>query len=418
MKKRMALMLALVLALSLWGCGKAAVTEAEGFEDLEEGAELVYWPMWAKVEYQGKALSQAIAAFTEASGVPVTIHWGASRDTRATLEPALEAGQRVDLFDEELDRLYESWGGWMLDLEPLYEASALPQTMDQKLVELSRELGGGRLGAIPYQPYAFVVMYNRTAFEQAGIRELPQDREQFFELCEALKGAGYHPLTVDDVYLPSFFGYVVDRVAGAEAAEAIARGQLDHPAVLQAAQLIEELVQAGYIDPRAAEQEYPAGQRRLTGKTAAMCLNGTWLPNEVRNEGKVDFEWGAFSLPRLAPEGDGAEAVHYGAHGFAVSKSCPYPKAAFALIEWLTSGAYDQKLADAAYGIPMGTDALCPAQAEDAKKIIASATCRLPWAVGMEEDPRLAQLLRTNLSALLGGRLDARGFADALAGAK
>ena len=47
-----------------------------------------------------------------------------------------------------------------------------------------------------------------------------------------------------------------------------------------------------------------------------MYLNGTWLPNEIRNQTKEGFRWGSFALPNIAEGGDGAESNNYGAQCF------------------------------------------------------------------------------------------------------
>ena len=427
MKKILALVLAMTMILALAACGgdKPAETQAPAANNAEpveipegayeEGAKLVYWPMWAETEPQGALIAEAIEAFTDETGIEVEINWAGGRDTRKTLQPALDAGTVIDVFDEDIERVNVTWANYLLDIQELYDASALNGNLNATLMNVVKELGGGSLKTIPYQPSTFVVMYNKAAFEKAGIAAAPTNKEEFLAACEALKGAGYIPLTVDDAYMAAFFGYIVDRVAGAEAAAAIAGGDFANPAVLTAAQFIEELVKAEYIDPRAAANLWPAGQGNIADESVAMYLNGTWLPNEIRNQTAEGFQWGAFALPNLGEGGDGVESNNFGAQCFAINKDTKYPKAAFALIQWLTSGEYDQKLADATLGVPMANDAIWPAAIAEAKGIIDNTTVRLPWAVGMEIDANVNTDIKTNLALMISGKLDAQGFADAFA---
>ncbi len=428
MKKLLALALALTMVLGLCACGgsqepakepapeaskaPAAPAEVGAYED---GAKLVYWPMWSETEPQGRLIAEAIEAFTDETGIEVEVNWAGGRDTRKTLQPAMDAGEVIDVFDEDIERVNVTWANYLLDIQDLYDASPLKGNLNKTLMNVVTELGGGTLKTIPYQPSTFVVMYNKGAFEKAGITATPTNKDEFFAACEALKGAGYIPMTVDDAYMAAFFGYVVDRVAGAEAAAAIAGGDFSNPAVLKAAEVIEEMVKNQYIDPRASANLWPAGQNNMADESVAMYLNGTWLPNEIRNQTPEGFKWGEFALPNLGEGGDGAEANNFGAQCFGINKNTKYPKAAFALVQWLTTGEYDQKLADATLGVPMSNDATWPEAIAEAKEIIDNTTVRLPWAVGMENDANVNTAIKTNLALMISGKLDAQGFADAFA---
>ena len=427
MKKLLSIMLVLAMALSLVACGGAPASTpasepaasgeaaAPVVGEIEEGAKLVYWPMWAETEPQGALIAEAVEAFTDETGVEVEINFAGGRDTRKTLQPALDAGETIDVFDEDVERVNVTWKDYLLDIQAMYDASALNGNQNATLINLAKELGGGSLHSVPYQPSTFVVMYNKGAFEKAGIEAVPTTKDELFAACDALVANGYIPFTVDDAYMAAFFGYIVDRVAGAEAATAVADGDFANEAVLKAAQVIEEMVKAGYIDPRAAGNTWPNGQNNIADESVAMYLNGTWLPNEIRNQTAEGFQWGSFALPNLAEGGDGAEANNFGAQCFGINKDTQYPNAAFALVQWLTSGEWDQKLADATLGVPMANDATWPAATAEAKTIIDNTTSRLAWAVGMENDANVNAAIKTNLALMISGQLDAQGFADAFA---
>lgn len=427
MKKVLSVALALAMSLTLLaGCGGGGggtstpastaggeSTPAAQTGAIEEGAKLVYWPMWAETEPQGMVIAQAIEAFTEATGVEVEVNFAGSRDTRKTLQPALDAGETVDVFDEDIERVNITWGNYLLDIQEMYDASELNGAQNAALINLAKELGGGTLKSVPYQPSSFVVMYNKDLFEAAGITAVPTTWDEFLAACEALKAKGVYALTIDDAYMAAFFGYMMDRVAGFETTKAVAAGDFTNEAVLKTAEAIQTLVDNGYIDPRAAGNVYPQGQSNIADESVAMYLNGTWLPNEIRNQTKEGFRWGSFALPNIAEGGDGAESNNYGAQCFAINKNTQYPNAAFALVQWLTSGEWDQKLADETMGVPMANDATWPEALTDAKAVIDSTTQRLSWAVDMENDANVNAAIKTNLALMISGQLDAKGFADA-----
>lgn len=423
MKKVLSIALALAMSLTLLvGCGGGETstpatdggsTPAVDTGAIEEGAKLVYWPMWAETEPQGMVIAEAIEAFTEATGVEVEVNFGGSRDTRKTLQPALDAGETIDVFDEDIERVNITWGDYLLDIQEMYDASELNGAQNATLINLAKELGGGTLKSVPYQPSTFVIMYNKDLFEAAGITAVPTTWDEFLAACETLKQQGVYALTIDDAYMAAFFGYMMDRVAGYETTKAVAGGDFINEAVLKTAEAIQTLVDNGYIDPRAAGNVYPQGQSNIADESVAMYLNGTWLPNEIRNQIKEGFRWGSFALPNIAEGGDGAESNNYGAQCFAINKDTKYPNAAFALVQWLTSGEWDQKLADETMGVPMANDATWPEALTDAKAVIDNTTQRLSWAVDMENDANVNAAIKTNLALMISGQLDAQGFADA-----
>ncbi len=135
MKKVLSIALALAMSLTLlFGCGDGETrtpatdggsTPAVDTGAIEEGAKLVYWPMWAETEPQGMVIAEAIEAFTEATGVEVEVNFAGSRDTRKTLQPALDAGETIDVFDEDIERVNITWGDYLLDIQEMYDASEL-----------------------------------------------------------------------------------------------------------------------------------------------------------------------------------------------------------------------------------------------------------------------------------------------------
>lgn len=430
MKKALSLLLVFSMALTLLaGCGASSSSAAQASTgtsepaesatasgEIEEGATLVYWPMWAETEPQGVVLSQAIEDFTDATGVEVEINWAGGRDTRKTLQPALDAGETIDIFDEDIERVNVTWGSYLLDIQSMYDASSLNNAQNATLINLAQELGGGTLKTVPYQPSTFLMMYNKDAFDTAGVTAVPTTWDEFLAACESLKEAGIIPLTVDDAYMAAFFGYIVDRVADFETAKAIAAGDFSNEAVLQAAQALQVLVDNGYIDTRAAANVWPAGQGNVADGSVAMYLNGTWLPNEIKNQTPEGFRWGTFALPAIAEGGDGAESNQFGAQCFGINKDTQYPNAAFALITWLTSGEWDQTLANETLGVPMANDAEWPEALAEAKTCLDNTTQRLSWAVDMENDANVNASIKENLAKMISGELDAQGFADAFAG--
>lgn len=414
MKKTLLILSALCLGIVL------AFTACNGKK--AEKAKLVYWTMWNEAEPQGMVIAEAVAAFTKETGIQVEVNFN-GREIRKTLQPALDAGETIDLFDEDIERVLNAWGKYILPLDE-YAAKAYSTTggkayntvVNKTLYNLAKELGGGSVKNIPYQPSAFVTLYNKDLFAKAGITGTPKTWSEFLEACEKLKAIGVPAITVDDAYMASFFGYNMDRLVGeAETLKMVNNKDFTGPQVLEFGKIWENMAKKGYISPKAASNIWPAGQveEMAVGKVA-MYLNGTWLPNEIKAQAP-NLNWGAFAWPAMSSKGDGIEANNYGCQSFAINKNTKYPEEAFRLIVWLTTGEWDERLAKESIGIPAGNNTAWPVQLAEAKVIVDNTTNRLDWAVGMENDPEINAKIKENFAKLIKGDLNAEGFAAAMA---
>ena len=417
MKKLTVLFLTVCLAVSLVctaGCEQKTEEKAK--------AKLVYWTMWNEAEPQGTVIAEAVAAFTKETGIEVELNFN-GREIRKTLQPALDAGETIDVFDEDIERVLNTWENYLLPLDE-YAAKTYSTTdgkpyntmINKTLYNLAKELGGGSVKNIPYQPSAFVTLYNKALFDKAGITDTPKTWEEFLTVCEKLKAIGIPAITVDDAYMACFFGYNMDRLVGEqETLNMVNTKDFTGPQVLEFGKIWENMAKKGYISAKAASNIWPAGQveEMAVGKVA-MYLNGTWLPNEIKAQAP-DLKWGAFAWPAMSEKGDGIEANNYGCQSLAVNKNTKYPEEAFKLIVWLTTGEWDARLAKESIGIPAGNNTEWPIQLAEAKVIVDNTTNRLDWAVGMENDPEINAKIKENFAKLIKGDLDAEGFAAAMA---
>ena len=73
--------------------------------------------------------------------------------------------------------------------------------VNRTLLDLARQLGNGSIRNIPYQPMAFVVMYNKDLFDKAGITAAPKSWNEMLEACARLRNIGVAGFTVDDAYM-------------------------------------------------------------------------------------------------------------------------------------------------------------------------------------------------------------------------
>lgn len=421
-KKILSVLLCTAMVASLAvGCG--------GNKNSDSGSsstdKLVYWSMWEATEPQGQAIQEAIDAYTKETGVEVDVQFKGRTGIREGLESALKSGTNIDMFDEDIDRVNGTWGSYLMDLEQLAKDNDYEKTANAGLIQACRDVAGGTLKSIPYQPNVFAFFYNQDLFDQAGIKEVPKTWDEFLAVCQKLKDAGITPMTMDDAYATCVIGYHLGRYVGEEGVKKIVtEGLWDDPAVLQMAKDIEELASKGYFSENVGKNVWPNGQNvELAGGQVAMYLNGSWLPNEVKATAGPDFKWGCFAYPELGEcetniegaKATGTESNNFGAQVFAINKDSQKSKEAFDLITYITKGEYDQKLADESIGIPADTtNTEWPELVKCAKPVIETSTNRFSWAVGVESNADMTPAIKENFIKLMAGTLDAEGFVSAM----
>lgn len=429
MKKLSLILMAFLMAFTLVfvGCNKKAeTTKTETTKEVatpkSEKQELVYWTMWNETEPQGKVIARAVEEFNATNDEAyITVNFN-GREIRKTLQPALDAGTHIDLWDEEIERVVKTWGSYAMDLDT-YVNEAWPGTngkpykdvVNVPLMNLVRFYNAeGKVNAIPYQPFLFAFMYNKDHFEEAGIEGTPKTWEEFMAACEKLSAVGYDPLTTDDAYVDTLIGTYLARAKGYEWVKKLVtdptNAMWDDPAVLQMAKDFEEMATKGYFSDTVGSNKWPSGQQDVATEQVSMYLNGTWLVNELIGTTGPEFPWGTFNFPAVKNGVDDITCANYSAQAYQINKNCKAPKAAFEFIVSMTTGKWDKQLALESYGVPVGGTTDWPVQLEEAKEIFANLTTCYPWAGGIQTNSDKQPVIAEAFTKLIAGQMTAEEF--------
>ncbi|MCZ7665992.1 MAG: extracellular solute-binding protein [Chloroflexi bacterium] len=269
------------------------------------------------------------------------------RDVRTLLVPALEAGESIDLVDNDTGFIAANFAQYALSLDDLleqpaldYDGSVRSSIIEALLTQYPAE--DGSIISVPYNPFAVMFLYNKDHFADAGITELPETWDEFLAVNQALLDAGHAPITTDiDAYIDIIMGYYAQRAVGCDALTAAmtdTTGEAwNDPAYLQMAQDIRGLWDAGFIAPGTEGNLYPAGQQMVALDEVTMYLNGTWLPAEVQETTGPDFPWGAFNFPTVNGGVGAASDIMMGSQGVMILNSSEHPQEAFELIKYMVS---------------------------------------------------------------------------------
>ena len=136
MKKIVALLMASAMAASLAACGGSAQSsEATSTAPAEstaaestatdgkkyEGVELTMWSMWSAGEVQANAIQAAADAFEAETGAHVNIEWK-GRDVNTLISAALESGEKLDIFEDDYNRIGHAYAPYTYDLTEMADA--------------------------------------------------------------------------------------------------------------------------------------------------------------------------------------------------------------------------------------------------------------------------------------------------------
>lgn len=410
MKNAILLVLCLLAAFFLFSCSDT---------DNSNKKKIVYWSMWNEVEPQGQVIKEAIQDYMKKyNDCLVEVNWN-GREIRKTLQPALDNNQEIDLWDEDLERTIRNWGKYALSLDDYVtkqydntDGKAYQDVIMKSLLDLSKTYSeDGKIYAIPYQPFTFLIMYNKDHFTKAGITKTPETWTEFKDVCRKLKNAGFIPITVDDAYVDILYGYQLARYKGSDWVKSLVLdGLWNDPIVLKAAQDWEEMYKLGYLSPNVAGNKFPQGQQEIANGEVSMYLNGTWLVNEVMPTTGPDFPWGQFAYPTVSGGVDKLYDLNYGGQSFQINKNTKYPDEVFNLIVHLTTGHWDKELAEKTYGVPMANTTDWPIQLQDAKEIFSKLGVCYPWAAGLQYNTDKAPVIASSFTKLITGQITSEQF--------
>lgn len=420
MKKAIALGLSAVMAAGLVACGgtTSSSTPASGSDSTaapSTGKEITYWSMWTEAEPQGEVIKEAAAAFEAETGVKVNIEWK-GRDITTVVKAALDSGEKIDVFDDDFQRMSTQFAENCLDLEEMAAAAGYE---DYAVAALPAAVRGwsGSLTCIPYQPYTSGVFYTQSAFDAAGITEEPQTWDEFLEVCQKLKDAGYTPLAQDSAYTTYTYGFMLARMIGEDAVKTLAEegGWGASAEAKQAAQFVVDLRENGYLSETCPD-EWPNGENELGLGLAAMVVNASWVPGEITNNTGCDETWGMFNFPSMTENDVDANTVaNIGAQALAVNKDSENAQEAFDFIMFLTSGEYDEKMALESNGIPADTrNEEWPEMIANIRDDFNAQTDVYEWNMGLNSNDEVKDGVDDNIKKLFEGSLDAQGFVDAM----
>lgn len=276
---------------------------------------------------QWQVAVQAAELFCRTTGAEITLTHEGSTDIRC-----VEASQLSDT--------------GLADLTQLAGAADYDSHSYASLRQLAIDRCGS-LKAIAWQPELLAVYYNRAAFADCGLTEIPTAWEQFSEQSEAICRAGYQPLALDSGHAALATSLVLERIFGWQDVTQLDAGDSRLHAALE--QILRYTwagnVADGWSEDTQQLTEHLGLQNSVMFVGSSAECGG--MPTAI--------DWGVFAMP-ASGAGSGA---FFGGTYLAVDANCSHVQAAFDYIRLLTTGQLDQLLADMTGGIPADPANVC-----------------------------------------------------------
>ena len=161
----------------------------------------------------------------------------------------------------------------------------------------------GSVYGIPFAYGVWTVFYDKAIFSRHGWAP-PRTWEDFFALCESMRGAGVAPLAFPGVYMR--YGDAFLRAAqyslvgpdGFRAYNELKPGTRSDPRFVRAAAIVQRIT-THYLLTGWEGMTHTTAQQAFLDHRAAMTISA-WFVSEMRDVIPKNFELGAFNLPVFA----------------------------------------------------------------------------------------------------------------------
>lgn len=316
-----------------------------------------------------------------------------------------EEGQLTDL-DSALD-------GPPADGKGTWRDTFEPQVL--KLGQLE-----GKQYVLPYYVMLYGWWYDPGVFAKNGWTP-PKTFEDLLALCDKIKAKGLAPIT----YQGKYPYYMIDGMllpwaesAGGpdavKAAQNLEPGAWKSPAMLKAAQMIDELNKRGDFQQGATALSHTESQTEFLQGKAAMIPCGTWLFSEMKKVMPAGAKM-AFFLPPVLSDGKGdPTSLLIGIEPWMVPTAAKNPQAAIELFKYMTS-LPDAKRFVEEKGTLMSIKGSDQAKLPDVLVQPAAALrdSKYVWAVQYRQwYPEFDKEIQNSLTAMLNGELTPEAFCD------
>ncbi len=298
----------------------------------------------------GKVYYEAIKEF-EAQNPDIKIEpdFIQNNNYMAGIKIRLLGGEKLDVFDTWSPSLFEEFRALRKDLYlDLTGSGFLNEFFPSSLQPVTI---GGKVYGAPEVMHSDGLLYNKTLFGQLGLR-VPQTWDEFIQVCEALKQAGYIPIAMDSEWSTAqfFWGSMMSNNGADEGwTRKLESGQIliSDDAFVDAVKKQKEIIVRGYVPPDWSGMKHEQSKDLVGQGKAAMIITGTWdIPSITARNPHYDIDF------MLVPGSDKTVPnINVGTYRVINAKT-EHPEEAKRFVAFMSSRANQEKLAAGALAVP------------------------------------------------------------------
>lgn len=352
MKKLIALVMALAMALALVACGGGNDKPAGGDAPAAGGDASAPLTINIWDSNQQAGIQEICDDWTAESGIPVKVEVVSWDSYWTLLESGASGGQLPDVF-------------WMhSDYAQIYMENDILLDLTDKIAADGVDLGAyypdivaiyqsnGKTYALPKDHDTIALLYNKALFDQANV-EYPTDNWTYEDMYNA--AAAITAATPDDTYgyalntsndQDGWYNYVYSYGANVVNTEKTDTA-IDSAEAKAAMDMVRKMLTVAV--PQSVVAESGTDSLFQSGKVA-MITQGSWMINSFYTaENSADYAWAM--IPYADVNGDGVcqpeeRTTQYNGLGWAAAANTKNPDGAAALIEYLCSEPAQVKQAE------------------------------------------------------------------------
>lgn len=148
------------------------------------------------------------------------------------------------------------------------------------------------------------IVYNKLAFEKAGISSIPTTLDEFYEACEKLKQAGIIPIYLNygAVWPLMNWGEELVVIMNGDAEYLNRMADQDEPWQVdnewgQAVSIVKYLINHDYVEKSLISNQWEASKKEIAEGRAGMYFMGNWVINQIISYGAEPESIGFFPFP-------------------------------------------------------------------------------------------------------------------------
>lgn len=186
------------------------------------------------------------------------------------------------------------------------------------------------------------IVYNKQAFKQAGIAEVPRTLDEFYAACAKLKQAGIVPFASNfkDQWPVYPFAAETPVAMSGDVDLANARVDTDTPYTLdgpygQSMNILRTMHEKGYLEADINSTNWEQSKKDVASGKFAMFYLGEWIIPQLIGGGIASEDIGFFPFPYDNEKGSRNVVLTPASGAYGVNKNSDHPATAKAFVKWM-----------------------------------------------------------------------------------